>query len=226
MPEGRRSPSLAGVVLCAAGRVALPVSGAPAWRERDGYTFVPAGLPGGPAAASEAPAAAALRLARAAFGPAATLRASARVYGPSAEHAIDVLPADAEDEPHPLLRLVRLLPADDDTPAPRTAVLRAYLATLDGPIALAPADAGVLWLAPRALRNALRGMPLAELLAQPGARWESHGDEARLPEDAFIFIPGEYGERHLVRIAAKYGGDALFQEDPDHGEEGRDGDGA
>src|SRR5579884_1409105 len=225
MPEDRRSPSLAGVVLCAAGRVALPVAGPSAWREHDGYTFVPAGLPGGPAEAEEAPAAAALRFAHASFGPSVVLRASARVYGPSAEHAIDVLPAEADVEPYPLLRLARLLPSDEDAPAPRTVVLRTFLAAPHGPIALAPTYAGILWLAPRALRNALRGMALAELLEQPGARWEARGD-VQIPDDAFIFIPGEYGERQLVRIAAKYGPDALFQEAPGRQEEARDGDGA
>ncbi|MGZ3716069.1 MAG: hypothetical protein ACXVA4_11675, partial [Ktedonobacterales bacterium] len=64
--------------------------------------------------------------------------------------------------------------------------------------------AGLLWLAPRALRVALLGVPLADLLAQPSVEWQA-APHVSLPDDVFIFVPADYGERHLLRIAAKYG---------------------
>ncbi|WP_410969238.1 hypothetical protein, partial [Salmonella sp. SAL04284] len=68
-----------------------------------------------------------------------------------------------------------------------------------------------LWLTPRCLRIALRGVPLRDLLAEDGAELRSAASDM-LPVDAFLYVPADYGERHLVRIAAKYGTEALFQE--------------
>jgi hypothetical protein len=133
---------------------------------------------------------------------------------------MDRLPPGPEDVPLPLLRFAReepLLVAP--TPVVRRVVVSVYRGRLDGPPILPAETSGLLWLSPDALRLAMRGIPLAELLAHDGARWQGGStgqpEPASLPDDAFIYVPAEYGERHLLRLVAKYGPKALFQDEED-----------
>ncbi|HKS70854.1 MAG TPA: hypothetical protein VJQ45_10560, partial [Ktedonobacterales bacterium] len=133
-------------------------------------------------------------------------------------------------EPLPLLRLEREAPLHvAATPTLRRVVVTVYRARLTGPPALSSRGdqgegddgaVGLLWLAPGALRLAMRGMPFAELLAQPAVEWlPAPAPAASLPDDALLYVPADYGERHLLRLVAKYGPEALFQGD----DEGWDG---
>lgn len=211
MPHEERLPALVAVVVGRGERIALVIAGRERWVGRDGYTFVPAELPGGVVQDADRPDQAARRICAAVLRGMVTIRPSLRLYGPSARHAIDVLPTDGEREPLPLLRLTRLLPIEVGAHMPHVATVRAYLAAAPHGVEPAPGVSGLLWLTTRALRTALRGAPLADLLAADGAELHVSSREA-LPPDAFVYVPAEYGERHLVRIAAKYGAEALFQQ--------------
>lgn len=192
------------------GRLALAVAGSDRWRESQGYVFMPAELPGATLDGPDLdPALAALALR--VFGRPARVQSSRHIYGPSAAHAIDRLAPMPDERTVPLLRLERGTPLDTGgTVGLRRVELRCYLGRLEGDPAPAPEIAGILWTAPAALRSAMRGLPFADLLALRGIEWQPRADHA-LPDDAFVYVPGEYGERHLVRIAAKYGPAALFQ---------------
>jgi hypothetical protein len=69
--------------------------------------------------------------------------------------------------------------------------------------------AGALWLPLAALQTLVRGMRVTEALALEGVEARLAVDVA-LPEDGFIYLPADVGERMLPRIAAKYGERALF----------------
>lgn len=218
---------LLALAIARAGRLALLVGGRAHWHTNAGYTFVPLDLPGCVQEPDASPRATADGLGRRAFGCGARLIASRQLYGPSEAHRIDRLPAalDADDEPLPLLRLEREAPLHvAATPTLRRVVVTVYRARLAGPPALAETEAGggnrddgaagLLWLTPGALRLAMRGMPFAELLAQPAVEWlPASARAASLPDDALVYVPAEYGERHLLRLVAKYGPEALFQDD-------------
>lgn len=207
------------------GRLALLPAGRARWQRNAGYTFVPLELPGMVQEPGDAPHATADGLGRRAFGRATRLIASRQLYGPSEQHRIDRLPAAPDDEPLPLLRLERTAPLHvAATPTLRRVMVTVYRARIAGPPVLtAPSGdgegaAGLLWLAPDALRLAMRGMPFTELLRQPEVEWlpadiggSTEGE--RLPDDALIYVPADYGERHLLRLVAKYGPGALFQDD-------------
>ena len=218
---------LLALAIARGGRLALLAQGRAHWHTNAGYTFVPLELPGCVQEPQSLPHATADGLARRSLGRAARLLASRQLYGPSDEHRIDRLPAPPDDDPLPLLRLERTAPLHvAATPTLRRVVVTVYRARLAGPPALAaPAlgdgdgAAGLLWLAPDALRLAMRGMPFAELLAQPAVEWLPAAGEgalaerATLPDDALVYVPADYGERHLLRLVAKYGPEALFQGD-------------
>jgi hypothetical protein len=74
---------------------------------------------------------------------------------------------------------------------------------------------GLLWLGPGALRAAVRGMPLADLLAMRSVEYEPSKQDTP-PDDMLVFVPSEYGERYLLRVAAKYGPEAVFGEERDN----------
>jgi hypothetical protein len=65
----------------------------------------------------------------------------------------------------------------------------------------------------------VRGVPLGALLGlargsarlAPGVSW---------PEEALVYLPAEYGERFLLRVAAKYGHHALFEGEDEGGDDG------
>lgn len=211
-PDGVPPQQLASLAVARDGRLALALAGSDRWRESQGYIFMAAELPGATLDGSDLdPALAALALR--VFGCPARVQSSRHIYGPSAAHAIDRLPPMPDERPVPLLRLERGTPLDTaGTVGLRRVELRCYLARLEsGPVPV-PEIAGILWAAPAALRSVMRGLPFADLLALRGVEWQPTAGHA-LPDDAFVYVPGEYGERHLVRIAAKYGPAALFQND-------------
>jgi hypothetical protein len=200
-------------------RLALLVGGRPYWQRNAGYTFMPAELPGTVHEPDATAQATADEIARRTLGRATRLIASRQLYGPSEAHRMDRLPASLDDVPLPLLRLEREAPLYvAATPMMRCVMVTVYRARLAGPPALSAtrrdAPAGLLWLSPEALRLAMRGMPFTDLLAQPAVEWQPASAEtasAAMPDDALIYVPADYGERHLLRLVAKYGPEALFQ---------------
>lgn len=222
---------LLALALARDGRLALLAAGRAHWHTNAGYTFVPLALPGCVLEPGVSPCTSADGLGRRMFGRALRLIASRQLYGPSDAHRIDRLPAAPDDEPLPLLRLERTMPLHvAATPTLRRVVVTVYRAQLAGPPALVAAQgddgdrtAGLLWLSPDALRLAMRGMPFAELLAQPAVEWvPSAARSTTLPDDALAYVPADYGERHLLRLVGKYGAEALFQGDDIGWDHGRD----
>ena len=231
MGEEFATTRLTAMAALRAGRLALTLGARDRWRAVSDYLFAPLELPGGPTPTQEPAALSVARLAQQWLGCDATLVPSQGLYGPSAAHAIDRLTPKPDDDPLPLLRLERLLPREDGanstsgssdanetgalTRSARTVAVRVYLARLAGEPQPTALTAGLLWLTPAALLLALRGQPLAETLAHPDAEWRpAPSPNAPTPDKQtrlFVFAPGEYGERHLLRIPAKYGAAALFQ---------------
>lgn len=192
------------------GRVALALGPSARWQRIPAYTLVPLELPGGapPGGVSDDVTA---RQALHRLGLPAEIVSSAWTHAPSPAHAID-RHRWAGDGPAPFLDLSRQQPVEQpDGVALRAVVIRVYRARLTGPAH--PSDdpavaCGLLWPAPDQLRALVRGLSLPDLraLAQrdPGLiAWE------RLPDDALIYLPAEYGERYLLRVLAKYGNQAL-----------------
>jgi hypothetical protein len=137
--------------------------------------------------------------------------ASTHLYGPSEAHAIDRLDAGLEESPLPLLRLDRVLPLETGEGSGfRRVRVHAYLAALAGDAQPQAGTTGILWAAPQAVRAAMRGLPMGELLARADVRWQAY-EPVRLPEDALAYMPGDYGERQLLRMVAKYGPEPLLQ---------------
>ena len=196
-------------LLSVGGRFALLVGGEDRWRHDPGCLFVPVELPGGVFPLDTAPDAALAALGERWFGRPLRLVPASATYGPSAAHAIDRLPP--HDLPAPLILLERLAPGD---PAHGGGVRRVtvalFHATLDDDAAIAPNGpcAGLLLLSWQALRQVVRGLPLAELLARDDVSLQPRSGVA-LPAETLIYLTGEYGERMLLRVAAKYGARAL-----------------
>lgn len=215
------SVRLLGLIVARRDRIALLLGEPARWRSVPGCTFVPLELPGGELAEDEALTVALDRIARIQLGCAATPRASQHTYGATPAHAVDRLAPRAEETPPPLLRLERWRPSDADVGVPplRRVVIAAYRATLAGEPVAGGGSAGLLWLSLAALRSIVRGLPLGALLEQTG-------DGARLapgiiwPENALVYLPAEYGERFLPRVAAKYGPQALFEGEDEGGDDG------
>lgn len=193
------------------GCLGLIVHGANRWQAIPGYTLLPAEFPGATLAPDETPETAAEVLARRTLSCAARIASSRTIYGPSVRRRIDRLGAEPGEDPVPLLRDQRILPEErEDGIVLRSVVLRAYLAVATGATKPCSDLAGLLWLPPDALRASLRGLPFAELLAREGVRWQP-SEASLLPENAFVFVPSEYGERFMLRALAKYGPDAVLQ---------------
>lgn len=213
MGAGSAPMCLISLIIAAGGRVALVIGHRERWLPQAGYTFVPLELPGGPAEPGATDRDLVDRLARHWLGQPGQLVPSAWTYGPTAAHAIDrvrVAPAGS-GEPSPLLRLERMVPEEPASgPGLRTVAVRAYRAALDGPAQPGPAVAGILWLTPEALRVAVRGVPLSDLLERDDVRAQLVEPPAEL-EEALIYVPAEYGERYLLRVMAKYGQGVIFR---------------
>ena len=213
MRDEQIAAHLLGLIVTASERIAFVLRGSAHWHAAADYTFLPLEVPGVTLvpAAEMTLAEEAVALARRDLGCEAALVPSARLYGPSAAHMIDRLtPLPDEESLLPLLRLRRMVPRDDDGSPPRLELVRAYRATLDAMPMPGPGAVALVWLPLEALRRALRGLPLAELLALEGVTMVQR-EAATLPERAMVYLPAEYGERYLLRIAAKYGAAALFQ---------------
>jgi hypothetical protein len=192
------------------GRVLLVIPGATCWRAESGYTLVPLELPGGIAEESEADEQALARVVRVSLGVGCRLGATGWTYAPSARHAVDRAAAP-RGRRAPLAETTRLLPANAGHPVPRPLVARIYR----GELLAEPRPAmcaAALWLTPGALRAVVRGLPFNELRARTDVRWNALGG-GQPPADALIYLPSEYGERYLLRAAAKYGAQALFGTD-------------
>lgn len=203
-----------------ADRLLLRCGGPDRWRPAGGYTLIPCDLPGAALPSDADLVEWAPKLARRLLGAGARVQSSAVMYGPSLAHRIDRLPP-AGEAIRPLLRLARLAPASDDnnesSETPREQSVRVYLATTPAGSRSPVASGAWLWLGADGLRHAMRGLPFAELLAMPQAEWHTP-PATPLPDDAFVYVPSDYGERHLLRILAKYGRAAIFQFDSAQGE--------
>lgn len=201
---------LISLVVAVDGRVALMVGHRARWLPQTGYIFVPLDLPAGPAEPGASDAAIVDRLAHYWLGRPAQVASCPWTYGATSAHAIDRVAPVASGAPGPLLSLERMLPVETaGGPGPRRVVVRAYRTTLSGPARPNAASAGILWLAPEALRLAVRGLPLADLLARGDVRAQLIAPP-EAPADALAYVPSEYGERYLLRVIAKYGQEAIF----------------
>jgi hypothetical protein len=213
LPDAQPPQRLVALAVARRGKLALVLAGPDRWHESVSYVFIPAAFPGATLAGDGDLAATLEALAQESFGQPAQVISSACVYGPSPAHAIDRLAAEPDERIIPLLRLQRRTPLDTpEGPGLRRIELSVYLARVDDELRAAGGAAGILWVAPPSLRAVLRGMPFAEVVALPGVAWVPASTVA-LPEEAFVYVPADFGERHLVRIAAKYGQAALFQDD-------------
>lgn len=138
---------------------------------------------------------------------------SKHTYGRTSAHAIDRLDSFPPTEVRPLIYLERGLPAEQAiTHPPRRVEVYVYRGALAGDPIPSPVISGVLWLPLPALRQAVRGLPLADLCAMRDVVWQP-APRADIPGDLFVYVPAEYGERHLLRVAAKYGRAAVFQDE-------------
>ena len=208
-------------LLTARERFALVVGGEDRWRRDPGYAFVPLELPGGVFPADTAPEAALAAIGARWLGRPLRVRSASVTYGPSAAHAIDRLPP--RDPPAPLILLERMAPGD---PERESGVHRVTVevfhatteameteteaVTMDEDAGIEPYGpcAGLLLLSWQALRQVVRGLPLADLLARDDVYLQPRPG-VTLPAEALIYLTGEYGERLLLRVAAKYGAQAL-----------------
>ncbi|HLY30390.1 MAG TPA: hypothetical protein VKQ36_05150 [Ktedonobacterales bacterium] len=202
-------------------RIALILGDRVRWRAASGYLFAPLELPGGAREADETPAHAVSRLAQHWLGCEADVFPSQHMYGVSSKHAIDRLTPTPDDEPLPLLKLERLAPIEADSSAAyteasvmRRVVVRVYLAQLCGEPGPAAHTTGLLWLTPHVLRRVTRGMTLADVLAlEDQVSWQAASGFPFTEDDracVLLYTPAEYGERHLLRVEAKYGALALW----------------
>lgn len=209
---------LAALVVARAGAIALALTGSERWRKLQSYTLAPIELPGTGVPPGMSPAGAVESVAARLLGGRVRVLPSAYTYGRTAAHAIDRLECCPLAGPAPLIYLERGIPSDDGTSTPQRAEVCVYRGALDSNPQIGGEASGLLWLPLAALRQAVRGLPLADLLGMHGVMWQPTTD-AVIPDDLFVFVTAEYGERHLLRVAAKYGERAVFQEEgeSDHG---------
>jgi hypothetical protein len=220
MADAMDSPqTLVAAIVTQGDRLALIAAGRARWQATSGYTFVPIELPSAALDPHASLADAISRITEGLLGQLGRPLASAQLYGPSQRHAIDRLDAALEEPPLPVLRLERATALDSGADASpgtglafRRVLVRAYRVVLAGDARPGAGIAGILWGTPQVLRLAMRGLPMSELLARTDIRWQA-GEDSPLPEDALAYVPSDYGERHLLRVVAKYGAQAVFQAD-------------
>lgn len=191
-------------------RLGLALAPTASWHDLYGLRMLRLELPGATCSPTDDARATALALSLAVYGRPAQALPTRWTYGPSPRHAIDRIAA-AEPETAPFLRIERMLPAESETSAPpRRVTIEVYRAALMGePLVHERATAGLVWLPVAALRRLVAGAPVGELLALPGVSMALAAGVS-LPADGVVYLPSEYGERLLPRIAAKYGESALF----------------
>jgi hypothetical protein len=155
------------------------------------------------------PQVAAMALCRSVFGVEPDPLPSRWIYGPSARHAVDR--AAAEDDAAPFLRFERMLPGDAATgKPPRLLAIALYRVRLPAAPTLDPSTAaGVMWATISGLRALAAGLRVGEALTRDDLDWQP-ASGVHLPADGLLFLPSDLGERHLIRIAAKYGEPALY----------------
>jgi len=194
-------------------RIALRLTPEAHWQDLYGLRTARLELPGAAHAAETDPLSEALALGPATFGAVVAALPTRWTYGPSPQHAVDRAAAP-EPAAAPFLRFERMLPQDDAAGAtrhaPRQIGIEVYRAALAEEITLdAQICSALVWTPVEALRTLVAGMRLGDALALEGV--EAHAAPgSRLPDDLLLYLPSDYGERHLARIAAKYGSGALF----------------
>ncbi len=191
-------------------RLGLALAPQARWHNLYGLLMLRLELPNAAHTPGGEPQAEALALSHAIYGRPATPLPTRWTYGPSARHAVDRAPA-ANPATAPFLRFERMAPLESASgAAPHLVAIEVYRAGLTGDLALDPqAVAAILWLPLDALRHVVAGARVGELLALDGVSAElARG--AHLPDDGMLYLPSDYGERHLLRVAAKYGADAIF----------------
>ncbi|HEX6540130.1 MAG TPA: hypothetical protein VF040_00105 [Ktedonobacterales bacterium] len=213
------------------GRMLLILGGEDRWRHDPGCVFIPLELPGGVCPEDASPAAAIAAIGQRWLGCPLRLLPAEITYGRSAQHAIDRLPLQAA--PAPLLALERFIPADDPERGSGLQRLSVEVFCAARSVAASETDretggsddtagiepqegcSGALLLSWQALRQIVRGLPLADLLARDDVTLRLRPG-ITLPPEGLVYLTGEYGERMLLRVAAKYGVRALGK-DIDHG---------
>lgn len=207
------SVRLVGLIVTRARRMALLLGGPERQHVFADRCFAPLMAPGGEFAADAPLARVADELGRRWLGAPARILASARTYGATLAHAVDRVTLPSGDEPSPLLALERRHPIEREAgPAGLQRVeVRAYRAQVHGQLAPGGACAALLWLPLSAVRQTVRGLPLLELLALPEVECLPAPNVPQPPPDAVVYLPAEYGERYLLRVAAKYGHHAIFE---------------
>jgi hypothetical protein len=199
---------LVAVAATRAGRALFLLPGPPRWHVESGYALVPVELPGGPVADGETDDDALRRLVRDQLNVEIRVLATEWTFAPSQQHVIDRRAADA-GRVDPLAETRRFVPEDlESRPNLRPVVARIFRGEVVGQLA-SEAYGAALWLTPMALRAIVRGLPLADLVTRPDVALEPLGGKTP-PDDALVFLPSEYGERYLLRAAAKYGARAVF----------------
>lgn len=203
-PDGQRHAAL---LALRESKVALALAPRTRWQDLYGRLLAPLELPARAVSPEEDALNMALRLSSEVFGREASPLPTRWTYGPSARHAIDRVAATTPEQA-PFLRFERALPGDELL-APRVHTYEVFRASLIGAIQPNPrVTAGILWLSVAALRQLVGGLALAELLALPEVTAD-YAESVLPPADALVYLPSEYGERLLVRVAAKYGEHAL-----------------
>lgn len=194
-------------------RIALCLAPPSRWQDLYGLRTARLELPGAAHIPGADPLAESLALAQAVFGCSAAPLPTRWTYGPSPRHAVDRATAD-DPATAPALRFERMLPresASGAAPLPELIAIEVYRAALDGPIHLDSRVVGALiWAPMEALRALTPGMRLGEARALEGIEVVEAAPATPLPDDLLLYLPSDYGERHLTRIAAKYGAGALF----------------
>lgn len=201
-------------------RIALCLAPQARWQDLYGLRTARLELPGAAHTADAEPEVEALALGPAMLGARVAPLPTRWTFGPSPRHAVDRAAATEPADEAPFLRFERMLPNDaqDDADASSGATRRApqqigievYRAALAEEFTLdARVCAALVWTSVEALRTLVAGMRLGDALALDGV--EAHAAPgSRLPDDLLLYLPSDYGERHLARIAAKYGSGALF----------------
>lgn len=197
-------------------RIALRLAPEAHWQDLYGLRTARLELPGAAHAADADPLSEALALGPAMFGAVIAALPTRWTYGPSPRHAVDRAAAP-EPAAAPFLRFERMLPQDDAAGAsgairhaPQQIGIEVYRAALAEEMALdAQVCSALVWTPVEALRTLVAGMRLGDALALEGV--EAHAAPGlRLSDELLLYLPSDYGERHLTRIAAKYGSGALF----------------